>query len=151
MPSHVELSSVTLKRMPALPGRTPRLLMHTLRLLTRTLRLPGRTRRLVVALISLALISLWLLAATASAQRSPTYTNPVVAGDFPDPSVIRVGDEYWMTTTSGTWAPHFPILRSRDLVNWQMAGYVFERRPAWTRSDVWAPELIEDRGRFLVY
>ncbi|HYE15861.1 MAG TPA: family 43 glycosylhydrolase [Pyrinomonadaceae bacterium] len=86
----------------------------------------------------------------AAAQKA-TYTNPVIAGDFPDPSVIRVGEEYWATTTTGGWAPHFPLMRSRDLVNWQLVGYVFEKRPAWARADFWAPEIIHDRGRFFVY
>lgn len=95
-------------------------------------------------------VHLCLLACAAWAQKA-VYTNPVVAGDYPDPTVVRVSDEYWMMTTSGTWAPHFPILRSRDLVNWQLAGYVFAQRPAWAKSDFWAPELVEDGGRFRVY
>lgn len=87
----------------------------------------------------------------AAAQQKPSYTNPVIAGDFPDPSVIRVGEDYYATATTGTWAPHFPIMHSRDLVNWKAVGYVFAKRPAWARSDFWAPEIIEDRGRFFVY
>jgi beta-xylosidase len=86
-----------------------------------------------------------------TAQRRATYTNPVIAGDYPDPSVIRVGDEYFAATTSGTWAPHFPVLRSRDLVNWQTVGYVFTEKPAWVRSDFWAPEIVNDGGRFFVF
>ncbi|HEV2762573.1 MAG TPA: family 43 glycosylhydrolase, partial [Pyrinomonadaceae bacterium] len=77
--------------------------------------------------------------------------NPVIAGDFPDPSVIRVGADYYATTTTGGWAPHFPILHSRDLVNWRVKAYVFRRKPAWARGDFWAPEIIADRGRFFVY
>lgn len=86
-----------------------------------------------------------------AAQEKALYKNPVIPGDFPDPSVIRVGDDYWATTTTGTWAPHFPILHSRDLVNWRMVGYVFQQKPAWVRNDFWAPEIVNDRGRFLVY
>ena len=52
-----------------------------------------------------------------AAAQSATYTNPVVAGDHPDPSVIRVGKEYWATATTSQWAPVFPLLRSTDLVN----------------------------------
>ncbi|MCA1634407.1 MAG: family 43 glycosylhydrolase [Acidobacteria bacterium] len=104
-------------------------------------------------LLLAALLGL-LCVATDSAQArqgAVTYTNPVVAGDYPDPSVIRVGEDYWATVTSGTWAPHFPLLHSRDLVNWRVAGFVFQKRPAWVKSDFWAPEIIEDRGRFFVY
>jgi beta-xylosidase len=88
---------------------------------------------------------------SADAQQRPVYHNPVMAGDFPDPSVIRVGDDYWATTTSGNWAPEFPIMHSRDLVNWEVVGAVFQQRPAWEERDFWAPEISQDRGRFYVY
>lgn len=90
-------------------------------------------------------------AASVSAQQTAVYQNPVVAGDYPDPSVIRVGANYWATTTSGTWEPEFPILHSSDLVNWEVVGAVFPKRPAWAERDFWAPEISEDSGRFFVY
>jgi xylan 1,4-beta-xylosidase len=80
-----------------------------------------------------------------------TYTNPVIAGDFPDPSVIRVGEDFYATATSGGWSPHFPILHSRDLVNWKVIGAVFDKKPAWAKGDFWAPEITVDKGRFFVY
>src|SRR5947199_8974870 len=87
-----------------------------------------------------------------SAQtRQATYRNPVVAGDYPDPSVTRAGDDYWAATTTGDWAPHFALLRSRDLVNWQKVGYVFQTKPAWAKGDFWAPEIVNDRGHFFVF
>lgn len=89
-----------------------------------------------------------LAAAPASAGR---FTNPVRAGDYPDPSVIRVGDDYWATATSSEWAPHFPLLHSRDLVNWEPKGHVFATPPAWAKSNFWAPEIAEDKGRFFIY
>ncbi|HKP87922.1 MAG TPA: hypothetical protein VJZ26_17600, partial [Blastocatellia bacterium] len=46
--------------------------------------------------------------AQAQARERPAYTNPAVAGDYPDPSVIRVGHDYWATATSSEWAPEFP-------------------------------------------
>jgi len=88
---------------------------------------------------------------SAHAQQRPVYHNPVVAGDFPDPSVIRVGDDYWATATSGNWSPEFPIMHSRDLVNWEAVGAVFPKPPAWVGSDFWAPEMSQDGGRFYVY
>ncbi|MGI8995975.1 MAG: family 43 glycosylhydrolase [Pyrinomonadaceae bacterium] len=88
---------------------------------------------------------------SVAAQERAFFKNPVIPGDFPDPSVIRVGEDYWAMTTTGTWAPHFPILHSRDLVNWRIVGYVFQQRPSWVKSDFWAPEIVHDRGRFLVY
>ena len=79
------------------------------------------------------------------------YRNPVLPGDYPDPSVIRVGKEYWATATTSEWAPLFPLLRSRDLVNWEMTGSVFQKRPAWSVGNYWAPEISEYKGRYYVY
>ena len=107
-------------------------------------RASGVARTLVVALFALCL-------SLAAQARQAVYHNPVVAGDYPDPSVARAGEEFWAATTTGGWAPHFALLRSRDLVNWEKVGYVFQTRPAWAKTDFWAPELVNDRGRFLVY
>jgi xylan 1,4-beta-xylosidase len=79
------------------------------------------------------------------------YRNPVRAGDFPDPSVIRVGEDYWATATSSEWAPHFPLLHSVDLVNWELKGSVFSEPPAWARSNFWAPEISSYKGIFFIY
>jgi beta-xylosidase len=86
-----------------------------------------------------------------AAQRRATYANPAVAGDFPDPSVTRVGQDFWGAATSSEWGPEFPILHSRDLVNWEVVGTVFTRPPAWSVGNYWAPEISQDRGRFFIY
>ena len=101
--------------------------------------------------ISLSIcVHLWLifLVLTASAQ---TYTNPVIAGDFPDPSVIRVGEDYYATATSGGWTPVFSILHSKDLVNWKAVGSVFATKPNWAKGDFWAPEIAVDKGKFYIF
>jgi len=90
-----------------------------------------------------------LLAHVASAQTSPT--NPIVPGDHPDPTIIRVGDSYWTASTSGDWAPEFPLFRSTDLRHWTAAGVIFPQSPSWASGSFWAPELVNDRGRILVY
>jgi len=101
-----------------------------------------------------ALFALCLFALTPEVdaqRRRATYANPVEAGDFPDPSVIRVGRDYWASATTSEWGPEFPILHSRDLVNWEVVGAVFQRRPDWAVGSFWAPEISQDRGRFFVY
>ena len=85
------------------------------------------------------------------AQSTATYSNPVLPGDYPDPSVIRVGETFWATATTSQWAPLFPLLKSTDLVNWTRAGAVFQDPPAWSAGNYWAPEIAQDRGRFFVY
>jgi xylan 1,4-beta-xylosidase len=100
---------------------------------------------------ALAILFLALFVAGAAAQQRATYTNPAMAGDFPDPSVIRVGQDYWAATTSSEWAPEFPILHSRDLVNWEVVGAVFQKHPDWSSGSYWAPEISEDHGKFFIY
>jgi xylan 1,4-beta-xylosidase len=77
---------------------------------------------------------------------------PSIPGDHPDPSVIRVGKEYWATSTSGDWAPAFPLFRSTSSPDaWRQVGSIFETPPAWAKGDFWAPELVNDRGHILAY
>ena len=91
------------------------------------------------------------LAAHGTVRAAELYQNPVAAGDYPDPSVIRVGKDYWATATSSEWGPPFPILHSTDLVNWERLGVVFPRRPEWTSANFWAPEISYYKGRYYVY
>jgi xylan 1,4-beta-xylosidase len=96
----------------------------------------------------------WLFALLVCVQISfsQTYTNPVIAGDFPDPSVIRVGaSDYYATATAGGWSPVFSILHSKDLVTWKTVGAVFPTKPAWAKGDFWAPEIAQDKGKFYVF
>jgi xylan 1,4-beta-xylosidase len=81
----------------------------------------------------------------ASAQQA------VIRGDFADPSVIRVGDTYYAAATSSNWAPAFPIMKSKDLQNWQQTGAIFPDLTAWADFYYWAPELSYDNGRVYVY
>ncbi|MES2692594.1 MAG: family 43 glycosylhydrolase, partial [Verrucomicrobiota bacterium] len=108
--------------------------------------------RLAAALLSMSVaLLLPSVGSAASAGSGFQFKNPVRAGDFPDPSVIRVGDDYWATATSSEWAPHFPILHSRDLVNWEVKGYVFAQMPKWAKANFWAPEIAENKGKYYIY
>jgi xylan 1,4-beta-xylosidase len=88
------------------------------------------------------------LATTLIAAEKLQFANPVLPGDYPDPSVIRVGGEYWATATTSEWAPLFPILKSKDLVTWEHVGNVFEKRPEWSVGNYWAPEIYEHKGAY---
>jgi beta-xylosidase len=99
-----------------------------------------------------AVITFTLLAGLPASSRQPhEYVNPVIPGDHPDPSIVRVGDEFWATATTSQWAPIFPLLRSRDLVNWTLEGAVFREAPDWSQGSYWAPEIAEHKGRLFVY
>ena len=81
------------------------------------------------------------------------WTNPVVPGDHPDPTIVEVDGVYWASATSGEWSPQFPLFRSEDLVRWTPAGSIFPTQPAWAEGSFWAPELVHDEvtGRFVVW
>jgi beta-xylosidase len=81
------------------------------------------------------------------------FTNPVLPGDYADPSVIRdsVTGEYWATATTSEWGPHYPLLKSKDLVNWELVGSVFSQPPDWSYANYWAPEIQEDKGKYYIF
>ncbi|NJM54057.1 MAG: family 43 glycosylhydrolase [Blastocatellia bacterium] len=106
-----------------------------------------RIRKNLILILSVSIcVHLWTISLFAQ-----TYENPVIAGDFPDPSVIRVGEDYYATATSGGWSPFFPILHSKDLINWRVVGSVFQQKPNWVKGDFWAPEIAQDKGKFYVF
>jgi beta-xylosidase len=112
-------------------------------------RTPGRSNLFWAGLAGW--VTLLLISCPVGAAPVVTYRNPVIPGDHPDPSIIRVGKDYWATSTSGNWGPEFPLLHSRDLVNWTLEGNVLAQPPAWAAADFWAPEISEFKGRFHVY
>ncbi len=85
------------------------------------------------------------------------YSNPILMADYSDPDVIRVGEDFYMISSSFTYLPGIPVLRSRDLVHWEIIGHAaamlpFPRydRPAH-RCGTWAPSIRWHRGLFYVY
>ena len=75
------------------------------------------------------------------------FLNPVLAGDHPDPSIIKGGADYYATFSSFDACPGLVIWHSRDLVNWQPLGAALQRY----LGSVWAPSLHKDGGRYLLY
>jgi beta-xylosidase len=75
----------------------------------------------------------------------------VLRGDYPDPSVVKIGDTYWATATTSNWAPAYPILKSKDLVNWETVSHIFPTLPDWADYYFWAPEITYENGKVYVY
>jgi beta-xylosidase len=75
----------------------------------------------------------------------------VLPGDYPDPSVVKIGESYWATATTSNWAPAYPILESKDLITWQPKSHVFPKLPDWADFYFWAPEITYDKGKVYVY
>jgi beta-xylosidase len=88
-----------------------------------------------------------------------SYKNPVIHADYSDPDVIRVGSDYFMTSSSFNCTPGLQILHSLDLVNWRIVGKVFDQQipidvytvpqPA---NGVWAPSIrYHDNAFYITY
>jgi len=87
-----------------------------------------------------------------------TYKNPVIHADYSDPDVIRVGDDFYMTSSSFHHVPGLPILHSKDLVNWKLIGHALKKLVPEKHFDtvrhgggVWAPSIRYHNNEFYIY
>lgn len=117
-------------------------------------------------ILSLVLVSVMAVAgSTASAQLTETVTtpkiqvqNPFIWADTPDPDIIRVGEYYYLVTTTMHLFPGAPIMRSTDLVHWETVSYLFDEIKDTPRYDLnegtvygrgqWATTLRYHKGTF---
>ena len=82
----------------------------------------------LITLFACAFAALSAAAATWTADNgNGTFTNPLFYDEFSDPDLIRVGDDFYLTGTTMHAMPGLPVLHSKDLVNWQLLGYAFDR------------------------
>src|SRR5574344_173093 len=99
-----------------------------------------------------------LLFVTSVMSAANHFRNPVLWADVPDPDVIRVGNDYYMVSTTMHLMPGAPIMHSKDLVNWKTVGYVFNRLTDSPKYDLkggtvygrgqWATSLKYHKGKF---
>ena len=89
------------------------------------------------------------------------FKNPVLWADVPDPDVIRVGDDYWLVSTTMHLMPGAPVMHSKDLVNWKTVSYVFPSLHDTPKYDMqegtvygrgqWATSLRYHNGLYYLY
>ena len=85
---------------------------------------------------------------------SQSYHNPVIPGYHPDPSVCRVGDDFYLVNSSFQYFPGVPIFHSKDMIHWQQIGNVLDRESqlplqgasSWT--GIYAPTIRYDNGTY---
>ncbi|MDX2029208.1 MAG: glycoside hydrolase 43 family protein [Blastocatellia bacterium] len=114
----------------------------------------------------LAIILLLAISAPAQTWRADngngTYTNPLFYDEFSDPDLIRVGANYYLTGTTMHAMPGLPVLHSRDLVNWKLLGYAFDRLDLGPEfrlegekeiygQGIWAPSFRYHNGTFHIF
>lgn len=75
------------------------------------------------------------------------FLNPVLAGDRPDPSVLKDGEDYYLTLSSFDAYPGLPVWHSKDLVNWRPLGHAITKNV----GSIWAPDIVKHNGRYFIY
>lgn len=91
-------------------------------------------------------------------QKGPeNFQNPILSGFFPDPSICRVGDTYYLVNSSFEWFPGLPVHESKDLVNWKLIGYGLSRPTQINYKEgldnsmgIFAPTIRHHRGTFYI-
>ncbi len=84
------------------------------------------------------------------------YRNPIIRGFHPDPSVVRVGEDYYLVNSSFVLFPGVPVFHSRDLVHWRQIGHAVENLAASGLEGLpggfgyWAPDISYSDGKFWV-
>lgn len=85
-----------------------------------------------------------------------TFQNPLLSGFYPDPSICRVGEDYYMVNSSFVYYPGLPIHHSRDLIHWEQIGHGIERidqldyKNCETSLGLWAPTIRYHQGTFYI-
>ncbi len=112
--------------------------------------------------LGFALLSLWIFASLAPiAARATTtpriYANPIMPGDWSDPGLIRVGDDYYTCRSTFGWQPGITIAHSRDLIHWRYIAHAFISHPKLqagdTRGGIWGVEMgfNPNTHQYLIY
>jgi xylan 1,4-beta-xylosidase len=86
--------------------------------------------------------------------KADEYRNPILSGFYPDPSIVRVGEDFYLVNSSFSWYPGVPIFHSRDLVHWKQLGHVLDRPEQLPLSGlgvsrgIFAPTIRFHSGRY---
>src|SRR5512139_2540021 len=83
-----------------------------------------------------------------------TFRNPILPGFYPDPSICRVGEDFYLVNSSFEYFPGVPIFHSRDLIHWRQIGHCLTRpsqlhlENAWSSGGIYAPTIRYHQGKF---
>jgi xylan 1,4-beta-xylosidase len=100
--------------------------------------------------------SLESLAQSQNNSTTSGFTNPVIEGMAPDPSVCRVGDDYYLVTSTFEYFPGVPVYHSKDLIHWRLIGYALSRPSQLPlvrlgrNGGIWAATIRYHDGTFYV-
>lgn len=102
----------------------------------------------------LTIIILFICSFTNGQDIPGSFQNPILPGFNPDPSICRVGDDYYLVTSSFLWYPGIPIYHSKDLINWELIGHGITRpeqldfKGLKDKNGIWAVTIRYHDGLF---
>ena len=102
---------------------------------------------ITAALVLLSLLSDAQGQTKNNAKGDGYYLNPIFAGDYPDPSILRDGKDYYIVHSSFTYYPGLLIWHSTDLINWEPVTHALHRY----LGSVWAPDLAKYHDKYYIY
>jgi beta-xylosidase len=122
-------------------------------------------KKIFFALTLLLSLSFQYLSGQKSPSKAPwvpdlgngNYKNPIIYADYSDPDVIRVGDDYYLVSSSFSHFPGLPVLHSKDLVNWTIIGHACQEYPFPEFENpqhgdaIWAPSIRYHNNEFYIY
>ena len=110
--------------------------------------------------IFLLFLSVFMYSCVEQKKETTHYSNPIINADAPDPSLTRCGDDFYLITTTMHMMPGAPVMKSKDLVNWEIASYVYETLDDTPKYDMnegtvygrgqWASSIRYHNGKFYV-
>lgn len=97
-----------------------------------------------------------LILSSCSEKPQKQFTNPILAGYYPDPSICRVGEDYYLVNSTFSYFPGIPIFHSKDLVNWEIIGHALDRPEQLDLEGIrvsggnYAPAISHHNGVFYI-
>lgn len=104
-------------------------------------------RKIVVPLIAFSISFFALAQENTTTKSNRLFTNPLFAGDYPDPGILRDGEDYYVVHSSFEYYPGLLIWHSTDLINWKP---VVNALHTYVGS-VWAPDIAKYNGKYYIY
>jgi len=111
---------------------------------------------MMTKVIKLFLSIIIFIATDLFGQKPVYYSNPILSGFYPDPSICRAGGDYYLVTSSFAYFPGLPLFHSKDLVNWKQIGHAMDRASqldhegAGVSRGLFAPAIRFYKGTFYI-
>jgi beta-xylosidase len=98
-------------------------------------------------ILSLSVVLGMLMLSCTRSLNKECYQNPVLGGDYPDPSIIRVDNDYYLTHSSFEYYPGLLVWHSTDLIHWERIGHALTEYV----GSVWAPDFVKHGDTWYIY